>query len=121
MTNLNLERLRETSGVFISKSDFNVIELEYADELETNNLQDTEEAAEQFYKKWKQEQEMFGTFAKTTDGLLYFCPEGADNEHPISTIEFIKNLDAAACHWEDMCRENWQALKEILGTEEDRL
>lgn len=48
MTNLNLDRLREVSGVFISESNFQVIELQYLDTLKQHNHTDSEELAERF-------------------------------------------------------------------------
>lgn len=96
MTYLNLDRLREVSGVFITESDFQVIELQYLDALKIHNLTDTEEIAEQFYEEWIAEQEMLGTFTETADGAVkYYCPEGA-NEVKLSTMELMAEKDMSS-------------------------
>lgn len=116
MTNLNLDRLREKTGVFISESDFQVIELQYLDALKNHNLTDTEELAEQFIDEWKEEQEMLETFTETVDGFIkYYCPEGAD-EVKLTTKEFINQMDMTSYHWENMCRSYWNIFKAILDT-----
>ena len=116
MTNLNLDRLKEMTGVFISESDFQVIELEYLDYLRSNNLTDTESNAAQFCEDWKAEQELLGTFIETTDGnVKYYCMEGAD-DIKLTTEEFLNNLDMTSYHWENLCRSYWQIFEEILNT-----
>lgn len=116
MTNLDLNKLREAAGVFISESDFQVIELQYLDALKSHNLTDTEELAELFYEEWKEEQEMLETFAETADGnIKYYCPEGAD-ETKLTTQEFLDQIDMRSFHWENLCRSYWDIFKEILDT-----
>ena len=116
MTNLNLDRLREVAGVFISESDFQVIQLEYADYIKGNNLVDTESNAEQFYEEWKEEQEILGTFTETSDGnIKYYCMDGADDFKP-TTEEFLNELDMSSYHWENLCRSYWKIFREILDT-----
>lgn len=116
MTNLSLDRLRKVTDVFISESDFQVIEMEYIDYLKNNNLADTESSAESFYEDWKEEQEIFGTFAETSDGnIKYYCMDGADDFKP-TTEEFLDNLDMSSFHWENLCRSYWQIFEEILNT-----
>lgn len=116
MTNLSLDRLKEVTGVFISESDFQVIELEYLDYLKSNNLADTESNAEQFCEDWKAEQDVLGTFTETKDGnIKYYCMEGEDDFKP-TTKEFLDNLDMNSFHWENLCRSYWQIFEEILNT-----
>lgn len=116
MTNLNLDRLRKVTGVFISESDFQVIELEYLDYLKSNNLADTESSTEQFYEDWKAEQDILGTFAETKDGnIKYYCMDGAD-DIKITTEEFLNNHDMTSYHWENLCRSYWKIFEEILNT-----
>ena len=116
MTNLSLDRLRKVSGIFISESDFQVIEIEYADYLKENNLADTKSSAEQFCEDWKAEQEVLGTFTETTDGnIKYYCMEGADDTK-LTTEEFLNNLDMTSYHWENLCRSYWKIFEEILNT-----
>lgn len=116
MTNLSLDRLKEVTGVFISESDFQVIELEYLDYLKSNNLADTESNAEQFCEDWKAEQDVLGTFTETKDGnIKYYCMEGEDDFKP-TTKEFLDNLDMSSFHWENLCRSYWKIFEEILNT-----
>ena len=56
MTSLNLTRLKEAAGVFITESMFQVIELQYKDYLKDNSYTDNEFTAEQFIEEWKAEQ-----------------------------------------------------------------
>ena len=116
MTNLSLDRLKEVTGVFISESIFQVIQLEYADYLKENSLTDTEINALQVCKDWKEEQEILGTFTETSDGnIKYYCIDGADDTK-ITTEEFLDNLDMSSFHWENLCRSYWQIFEEILNT-----
>lgn len=116
MTNLNLDKLRKGTSVFVSESDFQVIQLEYIDYLKVNNLADTESSAEQFCEDWKAEQEILDAFAETTDGnFKYYCMEGADDTK-ITTEEFLNNLDITSYHWENLCRSYWKIFEEILNT-----
>lgn len=116
MTNLNLDKLRAVTGVFISESDFQVIELQYLDGLKNHNFTDTEEMAEQFYEEWKEEQEIIGTFTETKDGnIKYYCPEGA-NEAKLTTQEFLDQIDMRSFHWEILCRSYWKIFEEIYNT-----
>lgn len=116
MTNLNLDRLRATAGVFISESDFQVIHLEYLDYLKENNLTDSEVSASEFTKAWILEQELLGTFTETSDGnIKYYCMEGADDTK-ITSEEFLNNLDMSAYHWENLCRSYWQIFRKILDS-----
>lgn len=116
MTNLSLDRLKEVTGVFISESDFQVIELEYLDYLKSNNLADTESNAEQFCEDWKAEQDVLGTFTETKDGnIKYYCMEGEDDFKP-TTKEFLDNLDMNSFHWENLCRSYWKIFEEILNS-----
>lgn len=116
MTNLNLDKLREVTGVFISESIFQVIELEYLDYLKSNNLTDTENNALQFCKDWKAEQEILGTFIETVDGnIKYYSIEGADDTK-LTTEEFLNNIDMTSYHWENLCRSYWKIFEEILNT-----
>lgn len=117
MTNLNLDRLREVSGVFISESDFQVIEMEYLDGLKHSNLKDSEELAEQFIKKWIMEQRTLGTFTETSDGMIrYFSFEGDMEEVKPSTNEFLEQMDMESYHWENQCRSYWRIFEEIYNT-----
>jgi len=116
MTNLNLDRLREKTGVFISESNFQVIELQYLDALKDHNLTDTEELAEKFCDEWIEEQEILGTFTETAEGSIkYYCPEGAD-EVKLTTKEFLDQMDMSSYHWENMCRSYWKIFEEIYNT-----
>lgn len=117
MTSLNLDRLREIAGVFILESDFQVIKLEYLDYLKANNLADTKGSAEQFCEAWKEEQEVLGTFAESSDGnIKYYSMEGADDTK-ITSEEFLANLDMTSYHWENLCRSYWKIFKDILNTD----
>lgn len=116
MTSLSLDKLREVTEVFISESDFQVIQLEYLDYLKANNLTDSKSNAEHFYEVWEEEQEVLGTFAMTSDGFIeYYCPEGADDVE-ITTEEFLANFDMRSYHWENLCRSYWKIFKDILDT-----
>lgn len=116
MTSLNLTRLKESTGVFISESDFQVIELEYKDFLKDNSYPDNECSAEEFTEKWISEQELFGTFRETKDGnIKYYCMEGDDGVQ-LTTSEFLDNIDMNSYHWEGRCRSYWKIFKEILDT-----
>lgn len=116
MTSLNLTRLKEASGVFITESDFQVIELEYKDFLKDNVYPDNEYSAEEFIEKWIAEQELLETFRETSDGTIkYFCVEG-DNGIQLTTSEFLDNLDMNSFHWESRCRSYWRIFREILDT-----
>ena len=116
MTSLNLTRLKESSGVFISESDFQVIELEYKDFLKDNSYPDNEYSVEEFTEKWISEQELFGTFRETKDGnIKYYCMEGDDGVQ-LTTSEFLDNIDMTSYHWEGRCRSYWKIFEEILDT-----
>lgn len=116
MTNLSLDRLKEVTGVFISESIFQVIQLEYSDYLKENNLADTESNAEQFYEDWKAEQEILDTFTETSDGnIKYYSMDGVDDVKP-TTKEFLDNLDMTSYHWENLCRSYWKIFEEILNS-----
>lgn len=115
MTNLSLDRLRKGTGVFISESDFQVIQLEYIDYLKKNDLVDSEYEAEEFCGKWAEEQENLGTFVETLDGFEYYCAEGKAKEN-ITTKELIDEMDMTSYHWENMCRSYWKIFREMLNT-----
>lgn len=116
MTNLNLDKLREVAGVFITESDFQVIQLEYLDYLKVHDLADSEIAARQFCKEWTEEQEIWGTFTETSDGnIKYFCPEGIDDKKK-TTQEFLNQMDMNSYHWENLCRSYWNIFKNILNS-----
>ncbi|MSS63695.1 hypothetical protein [Velocimicrobium porci] len=116
MTNLSLDRLKEVTGVFVSESDFQVIELEYLDYLKSNNLADTESNAEQFCEDWKAEQEILDTFTETSDGnIKYYSMEGVDDVK-LTTKEFLDNLDMTSYHWENLCRSYWKIFEDIINT-----
>ena len=116
MTSLNLTRLKEASGVFISESDFQVIELEYKDFLKDNAYPDNEFSAEEFIEKWISEQKLFGTFRETRDGIIKYYQMDGDDGVKLSTSEFLDNLDKNSYHWENRCRSYWQIFREILDT-----
>jgi hypothetical protein len=116
MSNLSLERLQEAAGVFISESNFQVIEMGYIEGLKRNNLEDSEELAEQFIEEWIEEQEVLCTFSETSDGnIKYFSAEGMEEVRP-STNEFLKQMDMTSYHWENMCRSYWRIFEEIYNT-----
>lgn len=116
MTILSLDRLKEVTGVFISESIFQVIQLEYSDYLKENNLADTESNAEQFYEDWKAEQEILDTFTEISDGnIKYYSMDGVDDVKP-TTKEFLDNLDMTSYHWENLCRSYWKIFEEILNS-----
>lgn len=116
MTNLNLDKLRDVVDVFVSESDFQVIELEYLDYLKDNNLTDSEITARRFCDEWKEEQEILGTFVETSDGAIkYFCPEGSDEEK-ITMQDFLNQMDMQSYHWENLCRSYWKIFREMLNT-----
>ena len=115
MTNLSLDRLRKGTGVFISESDFQVIQLEYIDYLKKNDLVDSEHEAEEFCSKWAEEQDNLDTFVETLDGFEYYCAEG-EPEEKITTKELINEMDMISYHWENLCRSYWKIFEEILNT-----
>jgi len=115
MTNLSLDKLRKGTGAFISESDFQVIQLEYLDYLKEHNLTDTETNAEEFYHIWVKEQELLDTFKQTSDGNIEFYSMDADDT-PITTEEYLNNLDMTSYHWENMCRSYWKIFENILNT-----
>ena len=116
MTSLNLSNLKAVSGVFISESDFQVIELQYKDYLKDNSCADNDLTAEQFIEEWIKEQELFGTFKETKDGnIKYYNMEGDDGVS-LTTSEFLDNVDMNSYHWENRCRSYWRIFKEILDT-----
>ena len=115
MTNLSLDKLKKGTGAFISESDFQVIQLEYLDYLEEHNLTDTETNAEEFYHIWVKEQELLDTFKQTSDGNIEFYSMDADDT-PITTEEYLNNLDMTSYHWENMCRSYWKIFENILNT-----
>lgn len=116
MTSLNLSNLKEITGVFISESAFQVIELQYKDYLKDNSYTDNEFMAEQFIEEWIKEQELFGTFRETKDGnIKYYNMEGDDGVQ-LTSSEFLDNLDMNSYHWESRCRSYWQIFKEIIDT-----
>lgn len=55
MTSLTLDRLKQVTGVFITESAFQVIELEYKNYLKDNQYPDNEDVADQFIEEWKEE------------------------------------------------------------------
>ncbi len=116
MTYLSLDQLRKISGVFITESDFQVIELQYLDALKSHNLTDSKQLAEQFISEWIQEQEILCTFAETVDGSVkYFCPEGME-EVQKSAMDLLAENDMSSYHWENMCRSYWRIFEEIYQT-----
>ena len=115
MTKLSLDELRKGTGVFISESDFQVIQLEYQDYLYENDMIDAEENAEKFYEIWVKEQENLETFKQTSDGNIEFYSMDADNS-PITTQEFLNDLDMTSYHWENLCRSYWEIFEDIFNT-----
>lgn len=115
MTNLNLDKLRKAAGVFISESDFQVIQLEYLDYLKENDLIDTEANAEEFYNIWVNEQELLYTFQQISDCNIKYYSMDADDT-PMTTEEYLNNLDMTSYHWENLCRSYWKIFEDILNT-----
>lgn len=114
MTNLSLDKLRKGTGAFISESDFQVIQLEYLDYLKEHNLTDTETNAEEFYHIWGEEQEELDNFKQTSDGKIEFY--NMDDDTPMTTEEYLNNLDMTSYHWENLCRSYWKIFEDILNT-----
>lgn len=115
MTSLSLDKLRKGTGAFISESDFQVIQLEYLDYLEKNGLIDAEVNAEKFCEIWVEEQENLDTFKQTSDGNIKFYSMDA-GDTPITTEEYLNNLDMISYHWENLCRSYWKIFEDILNT-----
>ena len=116
MTNLNLDKLRVVTGVFVSESDFQVIKLEYLDYLKENNLADTEINAEKFIEEWKAEQNILGTFIETSDGVIkYYSMDGA-GDFKLTSEEFLNQMDMTSYHWENLCRSYWKIFRKILDS-----
>lgn len=115
MTNLSLNKLKKGTGAFISESDFQVIQLEYLDYLEEHNLTDTETNAEEFYHIWGEEQENLDTFKQTSDGKIEYYSMDADDT-PMTTEEYLNDLDMTSYHWENLCRSYWKIFEDILNT-----
>lgn len=114
MTNLSLDRLRKGTGAFISESDFQVIQLEYLDYLKENNLTDTEANAEEFCHIWGEEQEELDNFKQTSDGKIEYY--SMDDDTPMTTEEYLNDLDMTSYHWENLCRSYWKIFEDILNT-----
>ena len=115
MTNLNLDKLRKAAGAFISESYFQVIQLEYLDYLKENDLMDTEANAEEFYNIWVNEQELLDTFRQISDCNIKYYSMDADDT-PMTTEEYLNNLDMTSYHWENLCRSYWKIFEDILNT-----
>ena len=115
MTNLSLDKLRKGTGAFISESDFQVIQLEYLDYLEENGLIDAEANAEKFCEIWVEEQESLDTFKQTSDGKIEYYSMDADDT-PMTTEEYLNDLDMTSYHWENLCRSYWKIFEDILNT-----
>ena len=114
MTNLSLDKLRKGTGAFISESDFQVIQLEYLDYLEENGLIDAEANDEKFCEIWVEEQENLDTFKQTSDGKIEYY--SMDDDTPMTTEEYLNNLDMTSYHWENLCRSYWKIFEDILNT-----
>ena len=114
MTKLSLDKLKKGTGAFISESDFQVIQLEYLDYLEEHNLTDTETNAEEFSHIWSEEQEELDNFKQTSDGKIEFY--SMDDDTPMTTEEYLNNLDMTSYHWENLCRSYWKIFEDILNT-----
>ena len=112
MTNLSLDKLRKGTGAFISESDFQVIQLEYLDYLEENGLIDAEANAEKFCEIWVEEQENLDTFKQTSDGKIEYY--NMDDDTPMTTEEYLNNLDMTSYHWENLCRSYWKIFEDIV-------
>ena len=115
MTNLSLDKLRKGTSAFISESDFQVIQLEYLDYLKEHNLTDTETNAEEFCHLWGEEQENLDTFKQTSDGKIEYYSMNADDT-PMTTEEYLNDLDMTSYHWENLCRSYWKIFEDILNT-----
>ena len=115
MTNLSLDKLRKGTSAFISESDFQVIQLEYLDYLKEHNLTDTETNAEEFCHIWGEEQENLDTFKQTSDGKIEYYSMNADDT-PMTTEEYLNDLDMTSYHWENLCRSYWKIFEDILNT-----
>lgn len=114
---LKLDKLRAVTGVFIKRTDYKIIELEYQNYLESQGLEDSDVSVRRFMKKWKEEQEILGTFAETLDGYIkYYCIDG-EPQTKITTQEFLEEFDMSAYYWENLCRSYWQIFREILDTD----
>ena len=115
MTNLSLDKLRKGTSAFISESDFQVIQLEYLDYLKEHNLTDTETNAEEFCHIWGEEQENLDTFKQTSDGKIEYYSMNAEDT-PMTTEEYLNDLDMTSYHWENLCRSYWKIFEDILNT-----
>ena len=113
MLELTLELLRNKTGVFITESDYQVVMLDYLDWLKYKQLQDTHNNAEDFIKDWKEEQNILGTFIKTSDGIVkYYRIDG--NDTPLTIKEYLEELDMISYHWENLCRSYWKIFHSIV-------
>ena len=115
MTNLSLDRLRKGTGVFITESAFQVIQLEYLDYLKENGLADTESNAEDFCIEWAKEQDLLDTFKTTSDEQIEYYSMDADDT-PMTVKEYLNDLDMTSYHWENLCRSYWKVFEDILNT-----
>ena len=115
MTNLSLDKLRKGTGVFITESAFQVIQLEYLDYLKENGLSDTESNAEDFCIEWAKEQDLLDTFKTTSDGQIEYYSMDADDTL-MTTKEYLNELDMTSYHWENLCRSYWKIFEDILNT-----
>lgn len=115
MTSLTLELLRKETGVFITESDYQVIQLDYLNCLKESDLQDTEYTAKVFCEEWAQEQETLGTFKQTKDGSIKYYIMDADDTS-MTAAEYVKQLDMTSYHWENLARSYWKIFHDILDT-----
>lgn len=115
MTSLTLGLLRKETGVFITESDYQVVQLDYLNYLKESDLQDTEYTAKVFCEEWAQEQETLGTFKQTKDGSIKYYIMDADDTS-MTAAEYVEQLDMTSYHWENLCRSYWKIFEDILNT-----
>lgn len=114
--NFNLELLRKVTGAFVSRADFEVVLLHYKESMKEHGFEDTPENAQKFCEDWKEEQEMLGTFATTTDGnLKYYVLDGVDdNDEKLTVQELLDQMDGNSFSWETQCRKMWKKTHELV-------
>lgn len=109
MTSLTLELLRKETGVFITESDYQVIQLDYLNCLKERYT------AKVFCEEWAQEQETLGTFKQTKDGSIKYYIMDADDTS-MTAVEYVEQLDMTSYHWENLARSYWKIFHNILDT-----
>ncbi len=55
-----------------------------------------------------------GLKEQTSDGKIEYY--SMDDDTPMTTEEYLNNLDMTSYHWENLCRSYWKIFEDILNT-----